>query len=64
MTKAASNRHAAEDLVLRLLLSRQAYERSHAGRSEESKFSRGLTNRWIDAVQFSLEFGDATRNLY
>jgi len=57
-TKAAAAKHSAEDLLLRLVLSRQWYEREHAGRDEGSRFWPGLVNRWIDAVQTCLEIGD------
>lgn len=57
-TKAAASKHAAEDLLLRLVLSRQWYEREVVGRSESSKFWSGLLNRWIDAVQLCLQVGD------
>jgi len=57
-TKAAAKKHKAEDLLLRLVLSRQWYEREVIGRSERSKFWAGLVNRWIDAVQTCLEVGD------
>ena len=62
-TKAAASKHAAEDLILRLTLSRQWYERVHAKRSERSVFWGGLTNRWVDAAQLALGSGDAFKNL-
>lgn len=57
-TKRAAKKHEAEDLLPRLLLSRQWYERAVAKRSERSKFWPGLTNRWVDAYQFATGMGD------
>lgn len=57
-TRAAASKHSAEDLLLRLLLARQWYERTVAGRSEGNKFWSGLVNRWIDAIQLCLSIGD------
>lgn len=57
-TKAAAAKHAAEDLIFRLLLSRQWYERCVVGRNESSPFWSGLVNRWVDAAQFALKVGD------
>jgi len=58
VTRAAAKNHKAEDLLLRLVLSRQWYEREVVGRNEKSRFWAGLVNRWIDAVQTCLEIGD------
>ncbi len=58
LTKAAARKHKAEDLLPRLLLSRQWYERVKVGRNERSKFWSGLVNRWIDALQVALDIGD------
>ncbi len=57
-TITASNKHTAEDLLPRLLLSRQWYERVIVGRNENSEFWSGLTNRWINAFQVSLSIGN------
>lgn len=57
-TKAAARKHAAEDLVFRLTLSRQWYERYRAHRDETSQFWRGLVNRWVNVAQVCLSIGD------
>ena len=58
MTRAAAAELAAEDLLPRLLLSRQWYERYVAKRSEKSVFWSGLSNRWVDVFQFALGIGN------
>lgn len=58
-TKKAGNRLAAEDLVFRLVLARQTYERRT--RSESSKFWVGLVNRNVDCGQMALGIGDPNR---
>jgi hypothetical protein len=57
-TREAAAKHGAEDILLRLLLARQWYERTVAGRNEANKFWPGLVNRWIDAIQLCLSIGD------
>lgn len=54
----ASHKHSAEDLVPRLLLSRQWYERVIVGRDESSEYWSGLTNRWVNAFQVSMSIGN------
>jgi hypothetical protein len=62
-TIGAANKHAAEDLLPRLLLSRQWYERVIIGRNETNTFWSGLTNRWINAFQVALSIGNPYNNL-
>lgn len=59
----ASHKHSAEDLLPRLLLSRQWYERIIVGRNESSEYWSGLTNRWINAFQISMSIGNPYENL-
>jgi lysozyme family protein len=53
-TLSGAARLPAEDLIPRLTLARQTYERLHVGRDESSKFWSGLTNRWISCLQLCL----------
>jgi|TARA_R110000787_G_scaffold336_8_gene1277 hypothetical protein len=62
-TRAAAAKHTAEDLLLRLHLSRQWYERERVGRDESSDFWSGLTNRWVNAMQICLSVGDPYEDL-
>ena len=54
-TLSGASRVPAEDLIPRLTLARQTYERLHVGRDESSKFWNGLTNRWISCHQLCLQ---------
>lgn len=62
-TLAAAKQHSAEDLILRLLLARQAYERLEAKRDESSRFWTGLVNRWVNCGQLCLSVGNPTKNM-
>lgn len=59
----AAKIHAAEDLIPRLLLSRQWYEREIVKRDETSKYWSGLVNRWINTLQVALSIGNPYSNI-
>jgi len=56
-------RISGEDLIFRLLLSRQWYERCIVGRSESNPLWNGLVNRWINVAQFAVRLGNPYKNL-
>lgn len=59
----AASLHTAEDLLPRLLLSRQWYERVRIRRDENNTFWGGLTNRWVNAFQVALSIGNPYADL-
>lgn len=60
LVKAAGAKLAAEDLIFRLVMARQTYEREK-GRDESSDFWEGLSNRWVDCGQLAMGVGDPLR---